>query len=209
VRDANELVNALERRAPGLLDLLTASTDEELLPALNSLLQRAVERIEANSANFANLDEVGLSAVLASSISQPGIVVSQETHSNGHVDLTIEVGLCSPVRTILGEAKMLRGAAYHIAGVSQLLGRYLTGRESVGLMVIYCAKQDITGKIKDIRLAMDRELPSSQQGPTCDHAMKWWFSSRHKHPSGEEIHLEHIGCNLYTELRLGGTGSRS
>src|SRR4051812_2314142 len=129
MNSALDLVEAIRRKAPEYLDLLTATSDVEFETALNALLERSILSLEANKKNFSTLDEVGLSAVLAAAISIPGLSVTQEAHSNGHVDLTIEADHCYPARTTLGEAKVYDGPAYHFKGLEQLLQRYTTGRE--------------------------------------------------------------------------------
>src|SRR5439155_24827751 len=121
--------------------LLNAETDEQFERAFEALLEKAVAHLEKNKVNFSQLDEVGLSGVLAAGLSTPGLSVSQETHSNGHVDLTIEADHCTPARRKLGEAKIYDGPAYHVGGLEQLLGRYTTGREGRGLLVAYFRKK--------------------------------------------------------------------
>ena len=67
----------LKRKAPEYLDLLAAENDEEFEKAFDAILDKAVIHLEKNKKNFASLDEEGLSAVLAGSISVPGLTVSQ------------------------------------------------------------------------------------------------------------------------------------
>jgi hypothetical protein len=55
------------------------------------------------------LDEEGLSAVLAGALSLPGLAVTQESYSNGHVDILINAYFCIPARTKLCEAKIYDG----------------------------------------------------------------------------------------------------
>jgi hypothetical protein len=196
---AYDLVEMIKRKAPEYLDLLTAQTDDEFEAAFDALLQKAVAHLEQNKANFRDLDEVGLSGVLAAALSTPGLSVSQETHSNGHVDLTIEADHCTPCRRKLGEAKIYDGAVYHMKGLAQLLGRYMTGREGRGLLIVYFRKRNIAGLVKGLRSAMDSALPLEQKGKTVDHSLKWSFLSTHGHSSGDEVQVGHIGCNLYIE----------
>ena len=137
------LVEMIRRKAPEYLDLLTAQSDEEFEKAFDALLERSVTHLEINKDNFKNLDEEGLSGVLAAALSIPGLSVSQEKQSNGHVYLTIEADHCTPARRKLGEAKIYDGLQYHVAGLQQLLGRYTTGREGRGLLIVYCRKRNI------------------------------------------------------------------
>jgi hypothetical protein len=193
------LVEEIRRKAPEYLDLFTAETEQDFEKAFEALLERAVAGLEVNKQNFATLDEVGLSGVLALALSVPGLSVRQETHSNGHVDLTIEADHCRPARKKLGEAKIYNGPEYHVKGLEQLLGRYTTGREGRGLLIVYFRKKDIAGLVKRLRKKMDSDHPCKQKGNTIDHLLKWSFLTTHTHSCGDEVVVGHIGCNLYTE----------
>lgn len=193
------LVEQIRRKAPEYLDLFTAKTEEEFERAFLPILERAVAGLEANKTNFVNLDEVGLSGVLALALSIPGLTVTQETHSNGHVDLTITADHCVPSRRKLGEAKIYRGIEYHLKGLEQLLGRYTTGREGMGLLIEYFRNKNIAMLVRKLREKMDEEHPCQQQGETTDHGLQWSFLSVHTHSSGENLSVGHIGCNLSTD----------
>jgi len=194
------LVERIRRRAPAYLDLLTAETDDQFEAAFEVVLEAAVRHLEKNKANFQSLNEVGLSGALAGALAIPGLTVTQEAHSNGHVDLTIEADHCFPARIKLGEAKIYDGCVYHISGLDQLLRRYTTGREGRGLIISYVRQRDINGLTTKLRLHMDEALPLSQKGPCQDHAIQWSFVTVHLHSSGEELQVGHIGCNLYVEV---------
>jgi len=194
---AAALVQILERKAPAYLDLFTASTDEEFEAAFTTLLEGAVQHLEKNKRNFAKLDEEGLTAAFAGTLSMPGLTVTQETNSNGHVDLTIVADHCTPARTKLGEAKIYSGPAYHIKGMGQLLGRYTTGRETRGLLLSYVREKNIKEIAAKLKAALDKELPENQTGPCEDHTLKWSFVTKHEHNSGEAVSVGHVGCNLY------------
>jgi len=157
-----ELVELIQRRAPEYLSLMTARTDDEFEKAFDTLLEQAVIHLETNKKNFSTLDEEGLSAALAGRMSIPGLSVSQEKNSNGHVDLTFEADHCTPMRRKLGEAKIYGGPAYHLKGLEQLLGRYTTGREGRGLLIVYFRKRDIAGLVRGLRTRMDKDLPLDQ-----------------------------------------------
>ncbi|ODA36496.1 hypothetical protein [Planctopirus hydrillae] len=195
--NAFELVKLIQRKAPEYLDLLTASTEVEFLVAFDSLLARAVNHLEKNARNLSGLGEEGLTAVLVGVLSMPGLSVTQETNSNGHVDVTVEADHCNPPRIVLGEAKIYSGPAYHIKGMTQLIGRYTTGREGRGLLIVYVQNENISGLTKSLRTRLDTILPLQQSGPTCDCSLKWSFTSRHKHSCGDEVEAVHVMCNLY------------
>ena len=194
---ANNLIDIIKRKAPEYMDLLTAETDPEFEMAFDSLLERAIAHIEGNKKKFEKLGEEGLSAVFAGVLSIPGLTVTQETNSNGHVDLTIEADHCTPARKKLGEAKIYNGPEYHLKGLEQLLGRYTTGREGRGLLIIYVRKKDIAGLVQKLRERMDNDFPMGQKGKTLDYNLRWSFISKHVHSSGEDLDVGHIGCNLH------------
>lgn len=195
---AAALVERLKRKAPELLDLLTAESEAEFEEAFAAILQTAVINLETNRKKYEALDEEGLSSVLAASLSMPGLTVSREAYSNGHVDLIIQADHCVPQRKMLAEAKMYDGPEHHIGGLKQLFTRYTTGREGRGLLVEYFKKQNIAGLVKKIRERMDSDLPLQQVGATADYLLKWSFISTHAHSCGESLQVAHIGCNLYT-----------
>lgn len=196
---AAELIEMIRRKAPEYLDLMTAQSDAEFESAFDVLLEKAVEHLEKNKKKFKPLDEEGLTGALAGALSMPGLSVSQEANSNGHVDITIEASHCAPLRKKLGEAKIYDGPSYHVEGLEQLLGRYTTGREGRGLLIVYFRKANIAGLVQKLRSKMDESLPVNQLGPTADHILKWSFVSTHAHSCGEDLQVGHIGCNLYTD----------
>jgi hypothetical protein len=193
-----ELVETLRRKAPAYLDLMTAESDEEFEKAFDALLEQSVAGLERNKKNFETLDEVALSGALALALSIPGLSVTQEAHSNGHVDLTIIADHCIPARRKLAEAKIWDGAQYHIKGLKQLLDRYTTGREGRGLLVEYVKKKDIKGLLGTLRQTMNKDRPCNQTADAIDHVLKWSFVSTHAHACGDVLEVGHIGCNLYT-----------
>jgi|GEM_PF-660280 hypothetical protein len=203
------LVETMRQKAPEYIRLLAAKSEGEFDAAFDAMLEQAVIHLEKNSKNFESLNEVGLTGVLAASLSIPGLTVEQETHSNGHVDLTIRADHCVPARRKLGEAKIYNGPAYHVAGLEQLLHRYTTGREGRGLLVTYVRKKNIAGLVKEIRERMDNDHPCQQEGETTDHVLKWSFLSKHAHSCGENLQVSHIGCNLFVEHALAATGKKN
>lgn len=192
-----DLAKRLRRLGPECIDLMTARTDAEFEEAFDALLRQAVEHLEQNKTLFKSLNEDGLSGVLAGNIGNFGVTASREKHSNGHVDITIEVGICQPTRRLLGEAKIYRGPEYHVKGLEQLLGRYTTGREGRGLLIVYVRKKNIAGLVGKLREKMDDDLPMKQKGKTVEHnSLKWSFISTHTHSCGDDLPVSHIGCNL-------------
>lgn len=195
--NAERFFDMMREKCPEYVNLVTARTDAEFELAFDAVLGPAVARLEENKANLANVDEVTLTAFFVAALSMPGLSVSQEKHSNGHVDLTIEANHCTPVRKKLGEAKIYSGYAYHVGGLNQLLTRYTTGRECRGLLLIYFRKANLVGLVRGLRDQMDHLLPCSQQGSTSNQVHRWSFLSSHVHSSGELMEVEHVACNLH------------
>ena len=196
---ALNLINLIKNKAPEYLNLLTAESDEDFDEALDSIVEQAVMKLEQNGKNLKSLDEVGLTAFLASGVSIPGLTVTQETNSNGHVDLMIVADHCYPARTKLAEAKIYDGPQNHIDGLEQLLDRYTTGRERRGFLIEYVRKKNIAQLVEGLRAAMDAKLPCQQTGETVEHKIKWSFLSNHVHSCGETLGVCHVSCNLYVE----------
>ncbi|GHD65304.1 hypothetical protein GCM10007164_02420 [Luteimonas padinae] len=193
------LVERIRAKAPEYVDLMAAESEADFDKAFDAILERSLHHLETNGKNLASLDENGLTAVLAGALSVPGLSVSQEANSNGHVDITISANYCSPMRKKLGEAKVYGGPEYHLKGLNQLLARYSTGHECRGLVIAYVKQQNIKGLIEKVRDKMDADLPEHQQGKTMDHPCKWHFLSRHLHSSGEVLEVGHAGCNLHID----------
>ncbi|RWP31944.1 hypothetical protein [Mesorhizobium sp.] len=203
------LFQLAKQKAPAYFQLLAAKNEAEFDLAFDAMIEGAVSQLEQNSKNYSKLNETGLTGVLAAALSIPGLTVTQETNSNGHVDLVIEADHCSPRRRKLGEAKIYNGPTYHVAGLDQLLNRYTTGREGRGLLIAYVRKKNIAGLVKDVRHHMDTELPCNQQGITVDHSLKWSFVSTHAHSCGEHLQVSHIGCNLFVGQGPDGSGGEA
>lgn len=197
---AAALIEQLKRKAPEVLDLLTAETDDDFDHVFDALLERAIINLETNCKHYQSLDEEGLSSVLAGALTMPGLTVSREAHSNGHVDLTIQAEYCNPQQKRLAEAKIYDGPEKHLKGLEQLLTRYTTGREGRGFLIEYVRKSDIKGLIGKIRLKMDSDRPLQQLAATEDHRLKWSFLSTHSHSCGENLQVLHLGCNLCTAV---------
>ena len=195
--NAFDYVEMIKRKAPEYLDLITAETDAQFESAFDGILEKALMHLEKNKKNFDTLNEEGLSAALAGVMTIPGLTVSQEKHSGGHVDLTFEADHCLPARTKLGEAKIYNGYKYHEGGLGQLLGRYTTGRECRGLLIVYVRKKDIKVLVEKLQSEMDKHLPLGQKGQTKNHTLKWSFLSTHHHSCGEDLFVCHVGCNLH------------
>jgi hypothetical protein len=194
------LVDQLRNRiSDEYLKILCSEDDAEFDEALEGVLERAVDHLERN-ANFLNgLSEDTITAFLTAFLTMPGLRVTQQAHTNGHVDLTIEAEYAPPLRRRLGEAKIYNGPEYHEKGLEQLVQRYETGREGSGVLVEYVKKPNIKGLVGKLKEHMDAKRPCSQSGVSQDHRIHWSFVTRHMHSSGELVRVIHLGCNLYKQ----------
>ncbi len=198
---ALEFVELLKAKAPEYLALFAAQTEQDFDNAFEVLLEKAVAGLERDKAKLADLDEDGLSAVLGLALMVPGLTVTRQTYSGGHVDLTIELQYGYPMRRKLAEAKIYDGPMYHVKGMQQLHGRYTTGREGRGLVIEYVRSAGIAKLFEKLRETLDADLPLQQKAPTKSHPMKWAFISVHGHSCGDDLEIGHIGCNLYIEQK--------
>lgn len=189
----------LMKKSPDYVDLMCANTEDEFDKAFDAFIEKAVEHLEVNKKNLAPLQEEGLSSAFIGPLKLPGVTVLQEANSNGHVDITVTLNHSTPIRKKLFEAKIYDGPSYHVSGLSQLLGRYTTGREGRGVVLSYVRKKNIAQLVKSIRATMDMGLPCNQEGQTSDHTLKWSFLSRHSHSCGEILAVAHVSCNLFLE----------
>jgi hypothetical protein len=194
------LCEILVKRCPETVALLTAVTEPEFDDAFAPWLALAIHDLEANSKNFADLGETGLVAALAMALRMPGLTVKQEVNSNGHVDLTVTLDHSYPLLFSLGEAKVYDGAELHKKGLTQLMGRYMTGREAQCLMLSFVQKKDIAGIVNKLRNEMDASLPCAQQGKSNTLPTKWAFKTTHQHTSGESRSVGHYSCNLFNPV---------
>lgn len=178
-------------------DLIAADTDAEFDDAFDRWLTVAVSRLEASSKEFKDLGEDAISSILCGYLSTGEVSVTRETHSNGHVDITIKLVNSASNRTKLGEAKIWDGPSYHTKGLGQLINRYSTGRECRGFVISYVKMKDIKSLFEKLREYIDSEKPFDLQGVCKDHNIKWSFLSSHKHSSGEMLEVCHLGCNMF------------
>lgn len=207
------LCEILAKRCPETVDLLTAVTETEFDDAFAPWLAQAIHKLEINSKNFEVLGETGLVAALAMGLHMPGLTVTQEANSNGHVDLTVTLDHSFPLLFTLGEAKVYGGPELHKKGLAQLMERYMTGREAQCLMLSFVKQRDIGGIVKKLRDEMDTTLPSVQQGKCVTLPSKWAFKTMHKHTScetdGEIRSVAHYSCNLYNPVASASLTSKA
>lgn len=195
-------ISCINNLSPLTIDLLVAQTDPEFDLAFDKWLIDGISRMESSRKEFKDLGENALSTILVGNLSTPEISATRETHSNGHVDITVKVINSSANRVKLGEAKLWKGSVYHTSGLGQLLTRYTTGRECRGFVISYVKLKDIKALFEKLRQHIDNERPYDLDGICKDHNIRWSFLSTHKHSSGELVEVCHIGCNMFHESNV-------
>jgi hypothetical protein len=181
----------------GRVEIFLSQTDEEFDAGLESLFEGAADHLEKNANLLQKLGEEGLSAFVAAYLTGHGLRVIQEAQSNGHVDITIEAEHFPPIRRRLGEAKIHHSPSYHVRGLKQLVNRYATGREGMGLIIEYVKKPNIKDLVTRIRAHLDSTKPCAQESESKDHRIRWAFTTYHQHSSGERFRVLHLSRNLH------------
>lgn len=178
--------------------LYVSASRGEFLDAAERLIQRVVERMEGSRATYRKLDERDLSKLVAELLGE--LVPSEaESHSNGHVDVTIRhprgLGFSH-----ITECKIWNGASWHREGMKQVL-HYVTGHEVRALCLVFFIRHK---RMKFLLERLRHELlPPSEPlvaGEITDHHfLPWGFVTPHEHSSGSELSLVHYGCYLWEE----------
>lgn len=199
------LIDYGEKKFPdAFIKILCSLNDTEFDEALEGILEKAVDYLEKNANFYAEDKEDKITSVLVAYLSFPGLRTTQQAHSKGHVDITIESEQSPPIRRRLGEAKIYDGPKYHVDGLDQLVSRYMTGREGFGILIEYVKKPGIKNLVEKLKEFMDKNKPCIQDGIAQDHFIRWAFYTKHQHNSGEIIRVVHLNCNLYQDKNISG-----
>lgn len=192
---AKNIEDYLNRFGPPQLRVFLAASDIEFVDAVEASLESAIQHMEAGATFNHNRDERALVHELVGCLAGGGLSALNEAHSNGHVDVTIVHWQHNGWR-VLGECKIYHGPAYHLEGCQQILNRYTTGRLPRTFCLDFVQEAEIRQRMQGIRDHMDTHRPMNQNGIARNHAMRWAFLTIHRHTSGEDVSILHIGCNL-------------
>jgi len=190
-----------ENRIYLIVRLSKAETEAEFDVCLEELIEATIKEMEQRANYLTEDKEDKISCYLAMGLNFPSVLrVTQETHSNGHVDITIEgAGIVQPFLR-LGEAKIYRTYSYHLGGMEQLINRYSTGRVNTGFIFVYVKKEGVKEIMEDLMNKLDSNKSFSQIGKSQAHSkIKWSYNTKHIHSSGEELRVLHLGINLYRQ----------
>jgi hypothetical protein len=188
------LFGLLEAHNPNIVELLTAQTEEAFVEATDGAIERAVRTIESGATQYSNLDERGLSQLLADFLNLAGYQATAERNNNGHVDVVVEHAFGRRWK-YLGECKIHRGYQHHVDGCEQLLG-YCTGRERRAFCMDFFDKVGAFEKMQKLRRDVDTRLPLAQKAPSVDHRIAGAFVTSHRHDSGSDVEILHVGCSV-------------
>lgn len=195
---AKNLYDYFERVAhviPEVLNTWRAQSPQGFLEVAEKLLEAAIVHLEEQGKNLIKSSEDNITSSAIGFFNRYGIRASSQTNSRGHVDIYILHSYLSSL-VICGEAKIWRGAGYHIGGLSQVL-KYCTGRTPYCFLLAYVTSGKIERHIGTLRTELDKELPEGQQGPSTAHAtMRWTLETRHLHSGGHQVKVLHAGANL-------------
>lgn len=189
----------VRRLAPYAFELFRSSSRDAFLDAAEAALASVVERMERSRRTYRQLDERGLSTLIVEML-MPFIPSSAETHSNGHVDVTIRhpLGLSF---IHLTECKIWDGPDWHRHGMLQLL-RYAGGREDRAMCLEFFVKhQRMVFLLGRLRKQLEDGGEPATIGRCEDHAtISGAFLSCHEHESGSRLTIVHLGCHLYEAI---------
>lgn len=188
----------LQAHNPELAALLGARNQEDFVAAAEQGLARAIITIQSGATQYRDLDERGLSLLLADLLNHSGFSATAERRNNGHCDVVVEYLLPGRWR-YLGECKLHRGPQYHIDGCEQLLG-YCGGHEIRTFCLDFFKVKEMYNKLASLREHCDSQLPLSQRAVSKeDPSTKGAFVTQHPHSSGTSIEILHVGCNVFIE----------
>lgn len=188
----------LQSHNPELVALLSARSQEDFVAAVEQGLARAIITIQSGSTQYRDLDERGLSLLLADLLNHSGFSATAERRNNGHCDVVVEHLLPGRWR-YLGECKLHRGPQYHIDGCEQVLG-YCGGHEIRTFCLDFFTVKEMYGKLASLRAHFDSQLPLSQIGASKEYPpTRGAFVTEHPLTSGASIEILHVGCNVFVE----------
>ena len=192
------LFGKLEAHNPELLKLVAAENEAEFVAAVEQVLGRAVNTIQNGAKQYREMDERGLSLLLADLMNHSGVSATAERFNNGHVDVVVEHLLGGRWR-YLGECKIHGGYQYHLAGCEQVLS-YCGGQERRAFCLDFFKKSEMYERLKQLREQFDAELPAKQDGASVEHVVVLGaFLTTHEHASGSRVEILHLGCRVHME----------
>lgn len=195
---AKNLYNLFERISgtlPEALNTFRAQTPKGFVATSERLLADAVDHLESQGNYLRNSYEDTITSSVIGFFNRYGIRASSQTNSRGHVDIFIKHSFL-PGLEVCGEAKIWKGAGYHVKGLGQVLG-YCTGRTPYCFILEYVTEGNITDIVSKLRARLDGQLPEAQQGHANEHtSIKWALVTLHLHSSGKNMEVLHATANL-------------
>lgn len=180
-----ELRELFEVRSPKDYEIFIRRLYQTLEAILIKMEESPKER------NHDSEDRISVEIVLA--LSRSGYVATKDPTQGGHVDIHVAPPK-KPEMKWYGEAKIWDGPGSIEKGLTQLLSRYATGRQSQLGIFIYFQKKGVVTKLLDWQehLRINRPQDLIQVTPITDFILE----SNHIHKSGAQITVRHFGVNL-------------
>lgn len=195
VKSLYDYIERIAHVIPEALNTWRAQSPDGFVHVSENLLGASIVHLEQQANNFQASGEDNITTAAIGFLTRYGIQATSQTNSRGHVDIFIQHGLRRTL-VICGEAKIWRGTAYHMSGLTQVLG-YCTGRLPFCFVLVYVKTGAIQTHVNTLRSELDARLPNSQQGPCLDHhSLNWALVTNHVHSSSNLVTVLHAGVNL-------------
>ncbi|MCM8529327.1 MAG: hypothetical protein NE327_22585 [Lentisphaeraceae bacterium] len=185
----NTILRKLKKMYPGSYNEFIEYLYEEI-ERITNLFYSQRKRFTNEGEMLKSEDEI--TQEISNLLNCSGYNSSNETNSNGHVDLTV----IKSGYEWKGEAK-IHGAYDHVkCGLEQIL-QYCNGNESKAGVLIYISREDSLSIMKEYknRIECYDRYPPSSEVLMC---VKQRISSSHKHEAtGNKIEITHFPFALY------------
>ncbi len=172
-------------------------TYEEFVSMLQLDVEDILDSLENSAPHYFDDGEDKITSAIVGRLVDIGYVATQETDTNGHVDLTVTSRYLK--FTWLGEAKLDNGAAYLWGGWLQLTTRYSKATESdcCGGILVYMKKGQGGARMMDWADRLVEEGVNVYSRSKRDRRGNLGFYTTIQHPkSGRDYEVRHMAVLL-------------
>jgi|GEM_PF-4867508 len=183
---------------PEALVYIQNCSDAKFEKNVTALLLEAITSLEQQRNYYKGAKEEQMTGTLLGFFHRYGIRANSQTNSNGHVDVFVyKIG--SPQLVICIEAKIWGGSKRHTTSDMAQIMRYTSGRYPFAYLLVYVRGKDISKRMELLKKRLDLRRPHNQTS-NCDDLPNspWALKSEHKHVSGKNVTLYHVGVNMCT-----------
>jgi len=181
---------------PEALIYIQNCSDSKFEKNVTALLLEATTSLEQQRNYYKGAKEEQMTGTLLGFFHRYGIRANSQTNSNGHVDVFVyKIG--SPQLVICIEAKIWKGSKRHITSDMAQIMRYASGRYPFSYLLVYFREKNITKRMEVLKIRLDKHRPHKQSAVSVELPnTPWALKSNHKHVSGKDITLYHVGVNM-------------